>query len=140
MDELSYALQMDPLALRLKKNYAEVDPTKDLPFSSKALRECYAAGAARFGWAQRPPQPRSMRKGSEWVGWGMATGTWDALQMFARASAVLHADGRLVVSSAATDIGTGTYTVMAMIAAASMGLPLEQVTFQLGDSTAGGAD
>ncbi|KPC49642.1 xanthine dehydrogenase family protein molybdopterin-binding subunit [Amantichitinum ursilacus] len=134
MDELSYALQMDPLALRLK-NYAEIDPTKNLPFSTKALRDCYTQGAARFGWDQRPAAPRSMRKGNEWVGWGMATGTWDAMQMFARASAVLHADGRLVVSSAATDIGTGTYTVMAMIAAASMGLPMERVTFQLGDST-----
>jgi xanthine dehydrogenase YagR molybdenum-binding subunit len=65
----------------------------------------------------------------------MATGTWDALQMLARAGAVLHADGRLVVSSAASDIGTGTYTVMSQIAAAAMGLPLEQVTFRLGDST-----
>jgi xanthine dehydrogenase YagR molybdenum-binding subunit len=76
-----------------------------------------------------------MREGNELVGWGMATGQWDAMQMFARASAVLHADGRLVVSSAATDIGTGTYTVMAMIAAAAMGLEMEKVTFQLGDST-----
>jgi xanthine dehydrogenase YagR molybdenum-binding subunit len=134
MDELSYKLQMDPLALRLK-NYAERDPMKDLPFSSKELRACYQQGAERFGWARRPLEPRSMREGTELVGWGMATGTWDAMQMFARASAVLHADGRLVVSSAATDIGTGTYTVMAMIAAEAMGLPLEKVTFQLGDST-----
>jgi xanthine dehydrogenase YagR molybdenum-binding subunit len=65
----------------------------------------------------------------------MATGQWDAMQMFARARAVLHADGQLVVSSAASDIGTGTYTVMSMIAAEALGLPLEQVTFQLGDST-----
>ncbi|MBB1601756.1 xanthine dehydrogenase family protein molybdopterin-binding subunit [Variovorax sp. UMC13] len=134
MDELSYALDMDPLALRLK-NYAERNPMDDLPYSTKELRACYLQGAERFGWAARPLAPRSMKQGSEWVGWGMATGTWDAMQMFARASAVLHADGRLVVSSAATDIGTGTYTVMAQIAAAAMGLPLEQVSFQLGDST-----
>jgi len=134
MDELSYALNIDPLALRLK-NYTDRDPMNDLPYSSKALRACYAEGAARFGWSKRPAAPRSMREGSEWVGWGMATGQWDAMQMFARASAVLHADGRLVVSSAATDIGTGTYTVMCQIAAAAMGLPLEHVTFQLGDST-----
>jgi xanthine dehydrogenase YagR molybdenum-binding subunit len=76
-----------------------------------------------------------MREGEELVGWGMATGMWDSLVMIARVSAVLHADGRLVVSSAASDIGTGTYTVMSMIAAEAMGLPLEQVTFQLGDST-----
>ncbi|WKB54703.1 xanthine dehydrogenase family protein molybdopterin-binding subunit [Eleftheria terrae] len=133
MDELSYALGMDPLALRLK-NYAERDAAKDLPYSTKELRACYEQGAARFGWSRRPPQPRSMREGHELVGWGMATGTWDAMQMFARARAVLHADGRLEVSSAASDIGTGTYTVMAQIAAAAMGLPLEQVSFRLGDS------
>lgn len=134
MDELAHALQMDPLALRLK-NYAEVNPADGKPFSSKALRECYARGAERFGWAQRAPQPRARREGSEWVGWGMATGQWDAMQMFARAHAVFHADGRLVVSSAASDIGTGTYTVMSMIAAEALGIPLEQVCFQLGDST-----
>ncbi|MEA9779765.1 xanthine dehydrogenase family protein molybdopterin-binding subunit [Xanthomonas campestris pv. raphani] len=134
MDELSYEIGMDPLALRLK-NYAEVNPADDKAYSSKALRECYQHGAERFGWAQRPLQPRARKEGREWVGWGMATGQWDAMQMFARAHAVLHADGRLVVSSAASDIGTGTYTVMAMIAAEALGLPMEQVTFQLGDST-----
>lgn len=134
MDELAHELDMDPLALRLK-NYAERSPVEDKPYSSKELRACYAQGAERFGWDRRPLAPRSMREGSELVGWGMATGVWDAMQMFARASAVMHADGRLVVSSAASDIGTGTYTVMAMIAAEAMGLPLERVTFQLGDST-----
>ncbi|MGK5026135.1 xanthine dehydrogenase family protein molybdopterin-binding subunit [Janthinobacterium sp. RB2R34] len=134
MDELSYQVGIDPLALRLK-NYAESNPMDDLPYSTKELRACYAQGAERFGWNARPLAPRSRKEGTEWVGWGMATGIWDAMQMFARASAVLHADGRLVVSSAATDIGTGTYTVMATIAAEEMGLPLEHVAFQLGDST-----
>lgn len=134
MDELSYALKMDPLTLRLK-NYAERNPMDDMPYSTKELRACYSQGAERFGWASRPLEPRSTREGTEWVGWGMATGTWDAMQMFARASAVLHADGQLIVSSAATDIGTGTYTVMGLIAAAAMGLPMEHVKFQLGDST-----
>lgn len=133
MDELACALQMDPLALRLK-NYAERDQAKDLPYSTKELRACYAQAAERFGWARRNPEPRSMREGHELIGWGMATGQWDAMQMFARAHAVFHADGRLEVSSAASDIGTGTYTVMAMIAAAALGLPLESVTFRLGDS------
>jgi xanthine dehydrogenase YagR molybdenum-binding subunit len=134
MDELAHAAGLDPLELRLR-NYAERDAAKDLPFSTKALHACYQSGAAAFGWAGRPLAPRSMRDGDELVGWGMATGTWDALQMFARARAVLHADGRLVVESAASDIGTGTYTVMTQIAAAEMGLPMEQVTFRLGDST-----
>lgn len=134
MDELSYQIGIDPLALRLK-NYSERDEAADLPYSTKELRSCYEQAAARFGWSARRPEPRSTRAGHEWVGWGMATGIWDAMQMFARAHAVLHADGRLVVSSAASDIGTGTYTVMSQIAAAAMGLPLEQVSFQLGDST-----
>ena len=134
IDELACALKIDPLALRLK-NYAERNPADDLPYSSKELRACYSQAAARFGWERRAPEPRATRDGQELIGWGMATGVWDALQMFARASAVLHADGRLVVASAASDIGTGTYTVMAQIAAAAMGLPLEDVVFELGDST-----
>ncbi len=134
MDELAADIGMDPLALRLK-NYAEVNPADGKPFSTKALRDCYRLGAERFGWSDRAPLPRARREGHEWVGWGMATGQWDALQMFARAHARLHADGRLVVSSAASDIGTGTYTVMSMIAAEALGLPLEQVSFQMGDST-----
>jgi xanthine dehydrogenase YagR molybdenum-binding subunit len=134
MDELSYEVGIDPLQLRLK-NYAATNPADGKPFSSKALHECYTLGAERFGWSRRAPQPRACKEGHEWVGWGMATGQWDAMQMFARAHAQLHADGRLVVSSAATDIGTGTYTVMAMIAAEALGLPLEMVTFRLGDST-----
>ncbi|SEL90840.1 xanthine dehydrogenase YagR molybdenum-binding subunit [Roseateles sp. YR242] len=134
MDELADAAGLDPLELRLR-NYAERDCAKDLPFSTKALRDCYAQGAERFGWSTRPPRPRARRVGDEWIGWGMATGTWDAMQMFARAAATLHANGRLEVQSAASDIGTGTYTVMTQIAAAALGLPMENVTFQLGDST-----
>ena len=134
MDELSYELGIDPLELRLR-NYAERNPADDKPYSSKPLRECYARGAERFGWHARPLQPRARREGREWVGWGMATGQWDAMQMFARARARFGPDGRLVVSSAATDIGTGTYTVMTQIAAEAFGLPMEQVSFVLGDST-----
>jgi xanthine dehydrogenase YagR molybdenum-binding subunit len=133
MDELAYAAHVDPLALRLT-NYAHRDIEKDIPFSTKALRQCYEQAAQRFGWDKRPRDVRARREGHEWVGWGMATGTWDALQMFARAKAMLDAQGQLVVESAATDIGTGTYTAMAQIAAAEMGLPLEHVTFRLGDS------
>jgi len=134
MDELAWALGMDPLALRLK-NDTDRDGATGLPYSTRELRACWEQGAARFGWSERPPAPRARREGDELIGWGMATGQWDAMQMFARAHAVLHADGRLVVSSAASDIGTGTYTVMAQIAAAAMGLPLERVSFRLGDST-----
>jgi xanthine dehydrogenase YagR molybdenum-binding subunit len=133
MDELAWELGMDPLKLRLK-NYTDRDAVKDLPYSTKELRECYLQGAKQFGWGQRAPQPRARKEGNEWVGFGMATGQWDAMQLFARARAVLHADGRLEVESAASDIGTGTYTVMCQIAAAAMGLPMEKVIFRLGDS------
>jgi xanthine dehydrogenase YagR molybdenum-binding subunit len=133
MDELAVACGVDPLALRLI-NYAERDQSEDKPFSSKELRACYAEGAERFGWARRPVAPRSMREGHKLVGWGMATGVWDAMQMPARARAVLGLDGKLTVSSATADIGTGTYTVMTQIAAATLGLPCAAVTFKLGDS------
>ena len=134
MDELAVELRMDPLELRLQ-NYAERDENEDRPFSSKALRECYRQGAERFGWARRNPEPRSMRDGPTLVGWGMATGTWEAMQEQATARAVLTADGRLAVSSATADIGTGTYTIMTQIAADALGLPIEKVTVELGDST-----
>lgn len=134
MDELSYTLNIDPLALRLK-NYSEKDQNEDLPFSSKELRECYRQGAEQFGWAKRTPQPRSMRAGTHLIGWGLATGAWEAQQRKASAKAILTVGGKLAVSSATADIGTGTYTIMTQIAADTLGLPIEDVTFTLGDST-----
>ncbi|AKJ04980.1 xanthine dehydrogenase YagR molybdenum-binding subunit [Archangium gephyra] len=134
MDELAYAAGIDPLELRLK-NYAERDQNEDKPFSSKELRACYQQGAERFGWARRTPAPRSMREGKQLIGWGMATGVWEAMQQEASAKAVLSIDGKLIVSSATADIGTGTYTVMTQIAAETLGLPVEDVTFKLGDSS-----
>ncbi|EKG35805.1 xanthine dehydrogenase family protein molybdopterin-binding subunit [Pseudomonas syringae] len=134
MDELAYALAIDPVRLRLT-NYAERNGNEDKPYSSKELRECYAQGAERFGWSSRNPEPRSMRQGRQLVGWGMAGGVWEAMQMKASAKARLEADGTLVVSSATTDIGTGTYTVMTQIAAEASGIDVENVTFLLGDSS-----
>ena len=134
MDELAAKLGLDPLELRLQ-NYAEAEQNLDKPFSSKELRECYRQGAERFGWAKRRPEPRSMRKNGRLVGWGMAAGAWEAMQDKAAAKATLGLDGRLVVGSATSDIGTGTYTIMTQIAAETLGLPLEQVTFELGDSS-----
>jgi len=134
MDELAHELRMDPLELRLK-NYAEKDLTTGKKFSSKALRECYQQGAKRFGWSKRVLEPGSMREGDRLIGWGLATGVWDAWQVPASAKAVLTADGKLTVSSATADIGTGTYTIMTQIAAETLGLPIDDVTFQLGDST-----
>jgi xanthine dehydrogenase YagR molybdenum-binding subunit len=133
MDELAYQLDMDPLALRLK-NYTERDPGKDLPWSSKSLRQCYEIGAERFGWKDRKPQPRSMKQGNKLVGWGMATATYPTHRSAGECSATLLPDGSALFRSATQDLGTGTYTVMTQIAADAIGLPVERVRFELGDS------
>jgi len=133
MDELAYELGIDPLQLRLQ-NYTERDPGKDLPFSSKSLRQCYDIGAERFGWSRRNPQPRSMREGDKLVGWGMATATYPTNRSKGAASATIHVDGTVVVRSSTQDLGTGTYTVMTQVAADALGLPVERVRFELGDS------
>ncbi|CCH54035.1 aldehyde oxidase and xanthine dehydrogenase molybdopterin binding protein [Fibrisoma limi BUZ 3] len=135
VDELAYKLGMDPLEFRLK-NYTERDWTeKDRPFSSKELRACFRQGAERFGWSGRNPEPRSMRKDHNLIGWGMATGIWDAAQVPARAEATLTVNGKLRVRSATADIGTGTYTIMTQIAADTLGMPIDDVVFRLGDTT-----
>src|SRR6202011_939274 len=92
MDELAVALKLDPLELRLRC-YSERDQNNDLPFSSKALRECYRQSAEAFGWQRRNPEPRSMRDAGDLVGWGMATGVWDAFQAPITVRIVLSANG-----------------------------------------------
>jgi xanthine dehydrogenase YagR molybdenum-binding subunit len=133
MDELAVALKMDPIELRLR-NYAERDEGEDKPWSSKSLRECYRQAAARFGWAKRKPEPRSMRDGHWLVGYGMATATYPARQSGSSAIARLRRDGSVLVQAGTQDIGTGTYTIMAQIAADALGVPVERVTFELGDT------
>jgi xanthine dehydrogenase YagR molybdenum-binding subunit len=133
MDELAYAANVDPLELRLI-NYSDRDQIEDRPYSSKALKECYRQGAEKFGWSARHPQPRAMRDGTELVGWGMATGVWEAMQLPASAKAVLTANGSVEIASATADIGPGTYTMMTQLAAEMLGVPLENVTAKLGDS------
>jgi len=134
MDELAVALKLDPLELRLRC-YSDRDQNADRPYSSKSLRDCYRQGAEAFGWNKRSPEPRSMRDGNELVGWGMATGIWDAFQMPIAVRIVLSANGHAEVSCATSDIGTGTYTIMAQVAADMLGLPLDSITIKLGDST-----
>jgi xanthine dehydrogenase YagR molybdenum-binding subunit len=134
IDELAYELHMDPLDLRLK-NYTERDPGKGLPFSSKSLRQCYEIGAERFGWRDRNPQPRSMRKGNKLVGWGMATASYPTNRMPAACSATLMPDGTALFRSGTQDLGTGTYTVMTQVAADALGVPVDRVRFELGNST-----
>jgi xanthine dehydrogenase YagR molybdenum-binding subunit len=134
MDELAVALKIDPLELRLRC-YSDRDQNDDRPFSSKALRECYRQGAEAFGWAKRNPEPRSMREGSDLIGWGMATGVWEALQVPITVRIVLSANGHAEVACATSDIGTGTYTIMAQVAADMLGLPLDNISIKIGDSS-----
>jgi xanthine dehydrogenase YagR molybdenum-binding subunit len=134
MDELAVKLELDPLELRLRC-YSERDQHDDRPYSSKALRECYRQGAAAFGWDKRIPAPRAMRDGSDLVGWGMATGVWEALCVPITVRIALTVNGHAEVACATSDIGTGTYTIMAQVAADMLGLPLESISIKLGDST-----
>jgi xanthine dehydrogenase YagR molybdenum-binding subunit len=134
MDELAVALKIDPIELRLRC-YSDRDQSEDLPYTSKQLRDCYARGAEAFGWSRRNPAPRAMRDGKELVGWGMATGVWEALQVPVAARIVLTANGHAEVACAASDIGTGTYTIVAQVAADALGLPIENIDVKLADST-----
>ncbi len=133
MDEIAYQLNIDPVELRLI-NYSEIDHSSEKEYSSKELKECYLRGARQFGWDKRNPVPRSMKRGNKLVGYGMATGMWDANRLLGRAEAIMNADGKVEIKSAVTDIGTGTFTIMTQIAADELGLPLEDVTFSYADS------
>src|SRR5437763_5949656 len=133
MDELAAALKMDPLEMRLR-NYAETDPHEDKPFSSKSLRQCYADAAEVFGWAHRPIEPGSLREGAALIGWGMATATYPMNRSEAGARILFDSDGTVVAQSGTQDLGTGTYTVMAQLAADALKMPLHRVRFELGDS------
>ena len=134
IDEAAWACGIDPLAFRLK-NYAEVEPISGKPFSSKALRQCYAQGAERFGWSRRPLAPRQLRdEAGLLVGWGVGTATFPALMFQAEARAVLRSDGSGLMETGAHDMGQGAWTALAQIAADGLGLELDQMEFKAGTS------
>ena len=133
IDELAYELKIDPIDLR-NRNHADRDEHKNHPWSSKSLREAYRLGAERFGWARRNPAPRSMRDGRYLIGYGVASATYPANYRPASARAIFSADGRALVQCGTHDLGTGAYTVMTQIAAETLGLPVERVRFELGDT------
>jgi xanthine dehydrogenase YagR molybdenum-binding subunit len=133
MDELAAELKMDPLALRLA-NYSNKHPINDKPWSTKHLKDAYRLGAEKFGWEKRTLEPMSMRQNNMLIGWGMATATYPGYMMSAEAVATMNADGTALVKCAAHDIGTGAYTVLTQISAEALGLPVEKVNFELGDS------
>jgi xanthine dehydrogenase YagR molybdenum-binding subunit len=133
MDELAYATGVDPVELRLR-NDTDTDPYSGRPFSTRALRECLTRGAARFGWDRRTPEPRSMRDGRYLIGQGMAAAIYTHWRWPGKARVTINGNGLALVEAAAHDIGTGTYTVMAQVAADVLGLAPDKVTVRLGDT------
>lgn len=133
MDELSYAAGIDPVELRLR-NDAETDPAKGLPFSARHFKEAYNLGAEKFGWQHRPAQVRSQRDGEWLIGQGVATAMYPAYRFPAAARVRLNADGTAVVQCAGQEMGMGTATVQTQHAAERLGLPMEKVRFEYGDS------
>jgi xanthine dehydrogenase YagR molybdenum-binding subunit len=133
MDELAYAANIDPLELR-RRNYADTDEHENKPYSAKSLLAGYDQASKKFGWAKRTMKPGSMRAGKELVGLGMATVVYPAKQRPASAIARMRTDGSLLVQAGTQEIGTGTYTIMAQIAADALDVPFEKVRFELGDT------
>lgn len=133
MDELAYACGMDPIELRLRNEPAR-DPAKDTEFSARHLRKAYEMGAARFGWVNPRPQPASLRDGKWRVGHGVATAFYPAYRFPAAARIRLNADGTAVVQSGAQEMGMGTATVQSQHAAERLGLTMDKIRFDYGDT------
>ncbi|OJW27419.1 MAG: hypothetical protein BGO51_21185 [Rhodospirillales bacterium 69-11] len=132
MNELAERMEIDPLELR-RRNYADRDESADKPWTSNALSQCYEVGARRFGWTTRPPA-QSLRDGRWRIGWGMATAIYHAQRSACTARVTLYADGRLVVRTATSDMGPGTYTAMAQVAADTLDLPIDRIDVEIGDT------
>jgi xanthine dehydrogenase YagR molybdenum-binding subunit len=133
MDELAHALNMDPIELRIR-NEPTVDPERNVPYSERLVVDCLREGARRFKWDRRQQKPGTVRDGRWLVGFGVAAAIRVHPQAPAKARVQLAPDGSCIVSSDMTDIGTGTYTVLAQIAAERLGLPVNQVRVELGRS------
>jgi len=133
MDELAHALHIDPIEVR-RTNDTAIDPVNGHPFSSRSLMRCYDEAAAKFGWARRNPAPGATSEGDWQVGMGCATACYPSNIGPAAARVSLNADGQASVSLAGHEIGTGAYTTVAVVAAQSLGLPVESVKVSLGDS------
>ena len=133
MDELAWKLGMDPVELR-RVNDTRTHPTESVPFSSRSLMESYDAVSRSFGWADRGAEIGSMTDGDWLVGYGCATATYPTNILASNARVRMQATGNAYVELAAHDVGTGTYTIMAQIAAARLGLPVEAVDVVMGEA------
>jgi len=134
MNELAEQLKIDPVRLR-GLNEPKIDESLGIPFSSRHYLECLELGAKKFGWSQRNPEIGSMKRDGLTLGWGMAGAAWIAARFPAEASIELRNDGTTRVACGTQDIGTGTYTVLAQLAAEKTGVPLDKVEVALGDTS-----
>jgi xanthine dehydrogenase YagR molybdenum-binding subunit len=134
MDELAEKLNLDPIELRVRNEPSE-DPEKHIPYSSRHLIACMHEGARRFGWDRRSPKPSQVSDGRWLVGMGMSAATRGNPLRLSKATVRLDPDGNATVRMAMTDIGTGTYTILAQIAAEMLGLPMKRVRIELGDTS-----
>jgi xanthine dehydrogenase YagR molybdenum-binding subunit len=131
-DEAAERLGIDPVELRVR-NFADHDQEVGRPWSSNSLLECYRVGAERFGWSQRPAQ--GVATDGRWrIGWGMASTLYPAIRQACRVRVKLAADASLCVQCGTQDMGSGTYTALGQMAASALGVPLSQVTVELGDT------
>jgi xanthine dehydrogenase YagR molybdenum-binding subunit len=133
MNELADQLKIDPVKLRVL-NEPKIDESLGVPFSSRHLLECFTLGAEKFGWSKRSPEVGSMKREGLTLGWGMAGCSWLAARFPAEASVHLRDDGTARVACATQDIGTGTYTILAQLAAQKTGVPLDMIEVALGDT------
>ncbi|WP_027531686.1 xanthine dehydrogenase family protein molybdopterin-binding subunit [Bradyrhizobium sp. WSM3983] len=135
IDELAETMQLDPIDLRERMEPTK-DPTSGLKFSSRHLVEAYRRGAERFGWQRRLSRPRARQEGDWLVGLGVATATYPYIRMPGGAARIkIYSDGRAVAQMASQEMGMGTATVQAQHISQRLGLPIEMVTFEYGDSS-----
>lgn len=133
LDELCHKLGVDPIDF-WKQNEPSEDPEEKIPFSTRQLVRCLDEGAEKFGWSKRNATPGQVRDGEWMIGMGVAAAVRTNMLMESSAKVAIDANGRATVSSAMTDIGTGSYTILGQIAGELLGLPLDQVSVVLGDT------
>ena len=134
MNELAEQLKIDPVKLRILTE-PRLDESLGVPFSSRHLVECFEVGAEKFGWSRRTPEVGSMKRDGLTVGWGMAGCSWGSARDICHASVQLRDDGTVRVATATQDIGTGTYTILAQLAAQKTGVSIDKVEVALGDTS-----
>jgi xanthine dehydrogenase YagR molybdenum-binding subunit len=133
MDEMAYKLKMDPVEFR-RLNHADTDPERNLPWSTKYLKDCYDIGMEKIGWKSRSTEPRGVREGDWFVGYGMGTGVFGSFRWGSSVKAIMDNSGKLLLQCSVNDMGPGTATMMTKIASDLMGIPVKQIKIEMGST------